>query len=44
LVIAALVGARVAVLLVTAGDDERSSAAAQLPEMAVDPDLVLLVT
>jgi plastocyanin len=31
LVIAALLGARAAVLLVTAGDDERSSAAAQLP-------------
>jgi len=31
LVIAALLGACIAVLLVTAGDDERSSAAAQLP-------------
>jgi hypothetical protein len=35
LVIAALLGACVAVLLVTAGDDERSSAAAQLPATAV---------
>jgi plastocyanin len=35
LVIAALLGACVAVLLVTAGDDERSSAAAQLPATAI---------
>jgi hypothetical protein len=35
LVIAALVGACVAVLLVTAGDDGRSSAAAQLPATAI---------
>ena len=35
LVIAALLGACAAVFLVTAGDDERSSAAAQLPETDV---------